>query len=100
MTTLYVGNLSPDATASDLQALFSPFGEIESLRVARDRAGRARGFAIVQLDDGAAATAIEALKGTELKGRLMDVVVDYPSSGGRRHSGHGTPGGHGSRRKR
>jgi len=89
LTTLYVGNLSPDATASDLQALFSPFGEIGSLRVARDRAGRARGFAIVELDDDAAAIALDALKGTELKGRVMDVVVDHPASGGRRHGGRG-----------
>lgn len=93
MTTLYVGNLSPDATASDLQALFSPFGEIGSLRVARDRAGRARGFAIVELDDDAAAIAIDALKGTELKGRVMDVVVDNAAAGGRRRGGRGTAAG-------
>jgi RNA recognition motif-containing protein len=99
LTTLYVGNLSPDATASDLQALFSPFGEIGSLRVARDRAGRARGFAIVELDDDAAAIAIDTLKGAELRGRVMDVVVDHASSGGRRH-GHAPAGRRGFRRRR
>lgn len=96
MTTLYVGNLSPDATASDLRAVFSPFGEIGSLRVARDRAGRARGFALVELKDEAAAVAMGALKGAELKGRVMDVVVESASSGGRRHGGRG---GRGSRRR-
>ncbi len=97
MTTLYVGNLSPEATASDLQAVFSPFGEIGSLRVARDRAGRARGYAFVELDQEAAAKALNALRGVELRGRLMDVVVDTSSAGGRRHGGRG---GRGSRRGR
>ncbi len=97
MTTLYVGNLSPDATASDLRAVFSPFGEIGSLRVARDRAGRARGYALVELEDKAAAVAMDALKGVELKGRLMDVVVENASPGGKRYTGRG---GRGSRRRR
>lgn len=94
MTTLYVGNLSPDATASDLRAMFSPFGEIGSLRVARDRAGRARGFALVELDDEAATTAMDALKGAELKGRAMDVVVERASSGVKRYGGRGGRGAH------
>jgi multiple RNA-binding domain-containing protein 1 len=97
LTTLYVGNLSPDATASDLRAVFSPFGEIGSLRVARDRAGRARGFALVELKDEAAAAAMDALKGTELKGRMMDVVVESASPAGKRHGGKG---GRGFRRRR
>lgn len=92
MTTLYVGNLSPDATASDLRAAFSPFGEIGSLRVARDRAGRARGYALVELEDEAAALAIDALNGTQLKGRTMDVVVENASSGGKRHNSRGSRG--------
>ena len=98
MTTLYVGNLSPEATDSDLRSVFSPFGEIGSLRVARDRAGRARGFAFVELDDEAAATAMDALKGVELKGRVMDVVVNHPSTGGRRQSNRGGRGGFRRRR--
>lgn len=87
MTTLYVGNLSPDASASDLRAIFSPFGEIGSLRVARDRAGRARGYALVELDEPAATSAMDALKGAELRGRVMDVVVEAGSAGGKRHGG-------------
>jgi RNA recognition motif-containing protein len=97
LTTLYVGNLSPETTASDLQAVFSPFGEIGSLRVARDRAGRARGYAFVELEQEAATEALNALRGLELRGRLMDVVVDNSSPGGKRHSNRG---GRGSRRGR
>jgi RNA recognition motif-containing protein len=87
VTTLFVGNLSPKATDSDLRSVFSAFGEIGSLHVARDRAGRARGYALVELDDKAAAVAVEALRGAELRGRIMDVVIDRPSSLGRRRSG-------------
>jgi RNA recognition motif-containing protein len=85
LTTLFVGNLSPEATDSDLRTVFSVFGEIGSLRVARNRSGHSRGFAFVELEEEAAAAAVEALKGSELKGRTMDVVVDQASSGGRHH---------------
>ena len=91
MTTLLVENLSPKTTASDLQAVFSPFGEIGSIRVARDRAGRARGFALVDLEHRAAAIAMQTLKGVEVKGRAMDIVVDRPLSDGGRQLGRGGP---------
>lgn len=80
MTTLFVGNLSPEVTDSDLRGVFAAYGEIGSVRVARDRAGRARGFAFVELEAEAAAAAVEALRGVALRGRTMDVVVDRPSS--------------------
>ncbi|HUS83480.1 MAG TPA: RNA-binding protein [Dehalococcoidia bacterium] len=89
MTTLLVGNLSPKTTASDLQTIFSAFGEISSLRMARDEAGHARGFALVDLEHRAAAIAVQALKGVELRGRTIDVVVDRPLSDGGRQVGRG-----------
>ncbi len=98
MTTLFVGNLSPEVTDSDLRRVFSVYGEIGSIRVARNRAGRARGFALVELDGEAADAAIEALKGAELKGQRLDVVVDQPSTGGRRRDRRKRGGG--SRRRR
>ena len=78
MTTLLVGNLSSKTTAGDLQTAFSPFGEIGSIRVACDSAGRTRGFALVELEHRAAAIAMQSLKGVELRGRMMDVAVDRP----------------------
>jgi RNA recognition motif-containing protein len=86
LTTLFVGNLSPEVTDSDLQKVFSAYGEIGSIRVSRSRGGRPRGFALVELEDEAAAAAVEALKGVELKGSVMDVVVDRPPSAGWRRS--------------
>jgi RNA recognition motif-containing protein len=78
VTTLLVGNLSPKTTASDLKTVFSAFGEISSMRVACDHAGRTRGFALVELEDRAAAIALQSLKGAELKGRTMSVAVNRP----------------------
>ena len=79
-----MGNLSPEVTDSDLRKVFSVYGEIGSIRVPRNRVGRPRGFALVELEDEAATAAVEALKGSELKGWVMDVVVDRPPSAGRR----------------
>lgn len=92
MTTLYVGNLSPEVTDGDLRKVFSVYGEIGSIRVAHNRAGRPRGFALVELEDEAATTAVEALKGAELRGYRMDVVVDQPASVGHRRSRRGRGG--------
>lgn len=98
MTTLFVGNLSPEVDDADLRQVFSTYGEIGSIRVPRDRRGRLRGFAYVELEAQAATAAVEALKGTQLRGRTMDVVVDRPSSGARRVSRRSYGGG--SRRRR
>ncbi len=98
MTTLFVGNLSPEATDGDLRTVFSVFGEIGSIKVARNRAGRRRGYAYVELEDEAAAAAVEALRGTELKGHVMDVVVEQASPARRRQGPRG--GRSGFRRRR
>lgn len=92
MTTLYVGHLSPEATDSDVRKVFSVYGEIGSIRVARNRAGRPRGYALVELEDEAAAAAVEALNGAELRGYRMDVVVDEPSPRGQRRNRRGRGG--------
>jgi RNA recognition motif-containing protein len=98
LTTLFVGNLSPEVTDSDLHKVFDTYGEIGSIRIARNRAGRPRGYALVELDSEAAAAAVEALSGAELRGYRMDVVVDQSSSSGRRRDWHKRRGG--SRRRR
>ena len=90
MATVFVGNLSPEATDSDLRGLFEVYGRITSVRIAHDRRVRAREFAHVELDPTAAATAVEALRGVQLKGRTLDVTLDESRGGGskgRRKSG-------------
>lgn len=76
MTTVFVGNLSPDVTESDLREAFQPYGKINSLRLVTRR-----GLAYVELDKDAAHAAVDALRGVQLKGRTVDIVLDRPSGG-------------------
>ena len=77
MTTVFVGNLSPDVSESDLRAAFEPYGRITSLRLVSRRR-----LAYVELAPEAAYAAVDALRGAQLKGRTVDVVLEE-SSGGR-----------------
>ena len=72
---LYVGNLAFDTSQADLEELFSPLGEIREIFLPTDRnTGQPRGFAFVEFtDEAAAAKAIEAFHGHELKGRALRV---------------------------
>jgi RNA recognition motif-containing protein len=85
LTRLYIGNLAHDTTEADLQSRFSEFGPVKSVKVAADRRGRAKGFGYVEMqDEDAAMAAMEALRGKDLNGRIMDVVLDSGPKGGNR----------------
>ena len=74
MKKIYVGNLPWTATEDELREFFSGAGEVHSVAVITDReTGRPRGFAFVSMPDSAARAAIEALHGTELDGRTLNV---------------------------
>ncbi|MBV9126402.1 MAG: RNA-binding protein [Planctomycetes bacterium] len=96
---IYVGNLVWDCTADDLLALFQEHGQVARAQVITDReTGRSRGFGFVEMeDDGEAQRAIEALNGTDYKGRPLTVNEAKPredrggSGGGR--GGYGGGGG-------
>ena len=80
MPRLYVGNLAHETTEAQIRAAFAPFGEPSSVKIVSDRRGRTKGFAYVQIADRAAAdAAMQALKGTQLNGRTMDIVPDNSS---------------------
>ncbi len=60
---IYVGNLSYDATDSELNAVFSNFGEVSSANVIMDKhSGRSKGYGFVEMpNDSEANEAIKAL---------------------------------------
>ena len=98
---LYVGNLSYTVTSDDLQNAFGQYGTVTSAQVVMDRdTGRSRGFGFVEMSDGADA-AIDALNGTDLKGRNISVNEARPreerrgggGGGGGRRGGGGYGGG-------
>jgi RNA recognition motif-containing protein len=79
---IYVGNLNYDTQESDLRALFSAHGAVQSVSIITDRdTGRSKGFGFVEMADGAATqAAITALNGKELDGRTLRVnmAMDRP----------------------
>ena len=97
---LYVGNLSYDVSSSDLEALLSPHGTVQSAEVIMDRdTGRSKGFGFVEMgSDAEAQTAISAMDGQEQGGRALKVNEAKPREP--RSGGGGGGGGGGGRRDR
>jgi RNA recognition motif-containing protein len=100
---LYVGNLAFETTSDDLVGLFGQYGTVASAQVVTDReTGRSRGFAFVEMSDGAEA-AIQALNLSSFQGRGLTVNEakpreDRPRSGGGGYGG-GSRGGYGGGRR-
>jgi RNA recognition motif-containing protein len=90
---IYVGNLPYGITEDDLKEAFASFGEVETVKIIKDRySGESKGFGFVEMPDRAGAeAAIDGLDGTELKGRTIKVNRARPRSEGRR--GAGRPAG-------
>src|SRR5437879_5083650 len=97
---IYVGNLTWDATADDLLALFQEHGAVARAQVITDReTGRSRGFGFVEMDDDTEAQkAIDALNGADYRGRPLTVNEARPredrGGGQRGGDGGGYGGGH------
>jgi cold-inducible RNA-binding protein len=99
---LYVGNLTYNVNESDLEALFTPFGAVQSAQIIVDReTNRSKGFGFVEMDtDAQAQAAIQGLNGNEHDGRNLTVNEAKPrearpSSGGYGGGGGGRSGGGG-----
>ena len=77
---LYVGNLAYETSETDLQALFGQAGQVESVRVMRDKAtGQARGFAFVEMaNETDAQAAIDRIHELEVSGRRIVVNEARP----------------------
>ena len=94
---LYVGNLSFDTSAQDLDEMFGEVGTVESTNVIEDRdTGRSRGFAFVEMSTKEEAQdAISQLNGKEIDGRELKVNEAKPreNRGGGGGGGRGNHGG-------
>ncbi len=77
---IYVGNLSYSMTEDSLRELFTPFGEVISAKVIKDRlTDRSRGFGFVEMENkDEAESAIQKIDGTEVEGRNMKVNLARP----------------------
>ncbi len=72
---LYVGNLSYGTTKETLEKTFGEHGEVVSVNIITDRqTGRPKGFGFVEMSTPEEAEAAkEALNGTDLDGRTINV---------------------------
>lgn len=98
---LYVGNLPFSTTADDLREAFGQHGSVTEASVVSDReTGRSRGFAFVEMDDGAD-EAIASLNGAQFQGRTLTVNEARPKTESRDRGGdrrpNGRSGGYGRR---
>jgi cold-inducible RNA-binding protein len=102
---LYVGNLTYNVNESDLEALFTPYGSVQSAQVIVDRdTNRSKGFAFVEMGSEADAhAAIEGLNGRDHGGRNLTVNEAKPRearTGGGGYGGGRSGGGYGGGRDR
>lgn len=72
--SIFVGNLAYKVRGRQLAALFEPYGEIQSLRIVKDReTGKAKGFGFIEMSERDALKAIGELDNSEFFGRNLKV---------------------------
>jgi RNA recognition motif-containing protein len=93
---IYVGNLSNEVTEEDLKQTFETFGEVESVKIIKDKyTNRSKGFGFVEMASKAEGqSAIDGLNGKELKGKAVNVNEARPRTESRGRGG-GYGGGRG-----
>lgn len=90
MKRIFVGNLVPDASDTEIQELFSQYGTVRDIRLVRDVfSNQCRGFGTIDMEGHEARAAITGLDGTLFKGRPIKVKEEVPKKqrgkrGGRR----------------
>lgn len=94
---LYVGNLSFNATETDLMDLFGQAGTVKEVALIQDReTGKSRGFAFVTMSsDEEANAAISQLNGKSIEGRSISVNEARPREERPQGGGGGGGGGRG-----
>ena len=82
---LYVGNLTYAVTKEDLETLFATHGEVKEVTIIQGK-----GFGFVEMASSEqASAALEALNGTEFKGRTLKVNEAFPPRNKNKQSSEG-----------
>jgi RNA recognition motif-containing protein len=83
MIKLSVRNLPRSTTEESLTELFSQYGTVRGLTIAKDLfSGDCKGFATIDMEGHEARAAIAALDGSEQDGRQIYVSKDIPRKKG------------------
>ena len=91
---IYVGNISHQATETDVRNAFGTFGTVDKVNLIMDRmTGQPRGFGFVEMpNQSEGEAAINGLNGKDLVGRALNVSVARPKESG--GGGRGDRGGY------
>jgi RNA recognition motif-containing protein len=83
---IYVGNLDRQATENEIKSLFTPYGEVKSVKMIKDHdSGEPRGFAFVEMaNDAEGSSAIRELDSKEYASRRLKVNEAKPKNNGPR----------------
>src|SRR6266571_6598974 len=97
MKNIYVGNLDFNVTEDELRQAFAAYGQVDNVTILKDRdTGQPRGFGFVEMaNDEEAEKAINAVNGTQLGSRALNVNEARPKTGGGGGGGGGFGGGGG-----
>jgi cold-inducible RNA-binding protein len=80
MKSIFVGNLSLDASENSIRSIFERYGAVGYVSIVKDRiTGRPRGFAFVEMStDAEGNRAMAELNGQEIDGQKMTVTQARP----------------------
>lgn len=85
MKKLFVGRLPPTTTEASLEALFTPFGRVHSLKLTKDLfTGQCKGFGFIEMEGHEARIAIAELDGKSFEGNFINVKYEKEQKGRRR----------------
>ena len=74
ISTLYVGNLPYRANEAAVRELFSEYGQVQSVRLMKDKhTGKRRGFGFVEISAADADEAVSSLNDSEFQQRTLKV---------------------------
>lgn len=75
MAKIYVGNLPPNPSETDVRNLFSQWGTVLSLELVTDRrTGKFSGYGFVEMEENEARVAANELDGINLGGQSLRVT--------------------------
>ncbi len=84
MKKLFIGSLPASTTEKELEALFSEFGTVRSLKLVTDVfSGQCKGFGFIEMEGHEARAAIAGLNGKDFNGKPMKVNFESPKVGRR-----------------
>jgi RNA recognition motif-containing protein len=95
---IYVGNIPFKAVEQDIRDLFSEYGEIESLKIIKDKfTGQSKGFGFIEMvNEDDAKKVISSLDGKTFMGKTLKVSEARPQQ--KRHGFSDRRGGYGGGR--